>query len=181
MDCTYQDQEGVERSCISKTFETPFLRLLEKDCTTIGDNGVMNATITMKMCNKNTKDKHNFQPNIKKSRFEIIGNVTNDGLLDGYSLSQAIPLNTCKTMVQTSDIDVCERKMFPLQVTMNGNMPELELRESFCYAFVHMKNKIKLYPNEVGDDPSYYAPSPAPLVVTEEETIGSCSTLVSDS
>jgi hypothetical protein len=84
-------------------------------------------------------------------------------------------------MVQTSDIDVCERKMFPLQVTMNGNMPELELRESFCYAFVHMKNKIKLYPNEVGDDPSYYAPSPAPLVVTEEETIGSCSTLVSDS
>ena len=141
----------------------------------------MNATITMKMCNKNTKDKHNFQPNIKKSRFEIIGNVTNDGLLDGYSLSQAIPLNTCKTMVQTSDIDVCERKMFPLQVTMNGNMPELELRESFCYAFVHMKNKIKLYPNEVGDDPSYYAPSPAPLVVTEEETIGSCSTLVSDS
>ena len=181
MDCTYQDQEGVKRSCISKTFKTPFLRLLEKDCTTIGDNGVMNATITMKMCNKNTKDKHNFQPNIKKSRFEIIGNVTNDGLLDGYSLSQAIPLNTCKTMVQTSDIDVCERKMFPLQVTMNGNMPELELRESFCYAFVHMKNKIKLYPNEVGDDPSYYAPSPAPLVVTEEETIGSCSTLVSDS
>ena len=180
MDCTYQDQEGVERSCISKTFETPFLRLLEKDCKTIGDDGIMTATITMKMCNKNTKDKHNFHPNMEESKFEIIGEVMNDGFVDGYSVSQAIPLNTCKTMVHTRAIDVCERKKFPLQVTMNGNMPELGLRESWCYAFVHVKNKIKLYPDEVGDDPSYYAPSTAPLVVTEKKTIGSCSTLVSD-
>lgn len=181
LDCVYDDKDGITRSCISKTFKAPFLRVLKRDCATVGDNGIITAKITMKMCNRNKIEGYNFQPDLDKSFFRVIEDMSQTGLQDGYDLSQPIPINSCVTMYKEREIDVCERKSFPIQLTMNGNMPDLGLRESWCYAHAHVKNKIKLYDNEVGDNPYYYAPSPAPLVVEQEHTAdeSQCSTVVS--
>ena len=123
----------------------------------------------MKMCNRNTDPRYIFRPN-EKTKFKIDSKLYYDGFEDGYSLDpSAIDSNgefgpiypgECKVMRQTQIIDACgDKKKYPMGVQMEGNMnTALGVGQSYCYAYVHRKNRIKRYPNECIGDPTCLAP-----------------------
>ena len=181
--------DGNLRSCIAEENNGPFLQMYESDCKNQGEDGKIFATVTLKMCNRNTDPKYIFRPN-EKTKFKINSVSYYDGFVDGYTLDPNDPgfKNTgefepiypgeCKTMIQQLEIHSCgDKKKFPMGVQMEGNMnTALGVGQSYCYAYVNRKNIIKRYPDEAITNPTLLAPSIPNNVIMR--TDGQCRSMV---
>lgn len=200
MDCTFLDANGDLRSCIAEETNGPFLQIKQSDCVNYGVNGIIETTVTMKMCNLNVEEDFIFRPG-DRTYFKIATDKYYDGFIEvdangePYSLA---PFNQvdgewppifpgeCKTMVQKYSMDACNKpNKLPFGVQMDGNMNtaltasrDVYYGQSYCYAYVNRKNIIKRFPDEVEDDPTFLA-SPAPLAVETTSSTNGCDTKVS--
>ena len=161
------------------------MRVAADDCKEEGIDGIITADVTMTMCNDNNKSDYIFRPKVKKNgdqltRFDILGK-SQFNFQDDYNLGAREPVGpqTCKTLKKPLPIDVCSKKSFPLLVTMNGNMQKsLGVKQSWCYAHIFRKNRIRLFDNGVNETPVFYAPK-APVVVAETSEKDNCKIEVS--
>lgn len=201
MDCTFLDSDGKLRSCIAEEEDGPFLQIRQSDCVNYGVNGIIETTVTLKMCNMNVEPDYIFRP-VDRTKFKIATKEYYDGFLEvddsgnAYSLDPSnVDVNgewppiypgECKTMVQKHSMDACNKpNKLPFSVQMDGNMNTAltELRDTYygqsaCYAYVHRKNAIKRFPDEIEENPTLLA-SPAPLVVEKNSSVNGCGTKVS--
>lgn len=184
MECTYQNKDGVKQ-CLGESEKKPFLRIAQADCVNEGDNGIITAKVTMKICNDNSEPDYIFRPKVKRNGEELtkldILNKSQYDFDDGFDLKSQDPIypGTCKTITGKQKINVCMRKSFPLLVTMNGNMQKsLRVQESWCYAHIFRKNRIVRFDDNVISDKAFYAPDGG-LVVTETATEDQCKVKVS--
>ena len=161
------------------------MRVAADDCKEEGNNGIITADVTMKMCNDNNKNDYIFRPKVKRNgdqltKFDILGR-SQFNFQDNYDVGAREPVGpqTCETLKKTQEIDVCSKKSFPLLVTMNGNMQKsLGVKQSWCYAHIFRKNRIRLFDNRVKETPVFYAPKP-PVRVTETSEKDNCKVEVS--
>ena len=170
IDCTFPTDDKIY-SCIAAEEDGLFLQIMQKDCVNYGVNGTITATVTMSMCNENTESGYIFKPNSDKTRF-MIASKEQTNFLDGYELNDDVKPGECKTMVQTHTMNTCEKpNNVPFSVKMEGNMNKaLEVQKSYCYAYIHRKNRIKRFPDDILTNPTVFAsssqvvelPKPAP-------------------
>jgi len=160
IDCTFPTGDKIY-SCIAEEPNGPFLQIMQKECTDYGVNGIITATVTMSMCNENTKAGYIFKPKKSKTKFKIASTEKTDNFLDGYSLYKNIYPGECKTMIQTHTMNACEKpNNVPFSVQMEGNMNKaLGVQKSFCYAYAHRKNTIKRFPDDILTNPTVLASS----------------------
>jgi hypothetical protein len=190
--CTFRDYNNRTRSCVERSKKVPLVKIFKEDCSkVIDDDCVMESQVKLEVCNRNPSepitpraasddedDKENGS-RIKTSRitrsFEELGKMG------------VIQPNECVTLLEeqqlinaTKPVDAKGAHKYPLEIFFEGNMPQLGAKTSYCHAAIHAKNLMKLYPDEVKDDPTFYASDPAPVPNELEHGDGSIKTSVSD-
>ena len=143
------------------------------------------------MCNRNVPNananyKDTFYPDTQLTTFKIATEKYYDNFEDAnYVLPSPnnpnvgqldIKPGTCQTMTQIHEMNACSTPNVPFSVQMQGRIGD-DPRNRFCRAYVHRKNKIKLFPDEILDNPTMFAaPVPAPALVAA--TRSNCENMV---
>jgi len=145
LNCVYTDDAGIEQPCLSASDKTPFLHVREDRCTEL------EATVTMSICNLNTRQDFYIRPIVDKSRFTFNGEdyVVNE-------LSFDILPGQCITVQRTEKLDTCKIRNYPMTVQLNGMMPGASGGGS-CYGFVHRKNRVRHIPAPIQGDSEIFA------------------------
>ena len=135
MNCVYTDNNGIQQPCLSKDDKVPFLHVLQDKC-----DADLDANITLSMCNLNTDPNFIIKPDLMKTYFRF-GAADIQGVAD---LFEDLGPGDCREVKRQVTINTCTKNN-PMSVKLQGNMPGLD-GNSFCYGYVHRKNRIRLIP-----------------------------------
>ena len=135
INCVYTDSNGIEQPCLGKDNKVPFLHVREDKC-----DEDLDATITLSMCNLNSNPNFIIRPEVDKTYFRFGGK----DITEVDDLFEDLLPGECREVKRQVAINTCS-KSNPMSVKLQGNMPGLD-GNSFCYGFVHRKNRIRLIP-----------------------------------
>jgi hypothetical protein len=146
LNCVYKDENGIEQPCLSNTDKEPFLHVREDQCQTL------DATVTMSVCNLNTRADFSVRPILGKSRFTFNGvdYVVNE-------LSSDIAPGQCIQVVRNEKLDTCTTKNYPMTVALEGPMPDAPNGGGYCYGYAHRKNRVRHIPKPIQGDSEIFA------------------------
>lgn len=159
LSCTYEDENGETKSCVSQDNNTPFLKIQRDEC------GTIDATITMEMCNNIDSSASDdvinlFRSDVTKAEDDHARFKFSNMEYGPESLYADLSPGECRVIERQEQINTCKTQ-FPMSVRLAGNRPKQSL-PSYVYCWIFRKSTIELFDPPPVEGPASPAPNPPP-------------------